>query len=88
MFWPGRCTQNCLLRLAVVGVTFHSATGVWGGGRLEVNEKRDSESGLKMSRDQRGVVGRGRVCALGGGIGGAQAEGRFVFLLAFQSCAI
>lgn len=39
-FRPGRCAQSCLLRRALIGVTFHSATGVWGGGRLEVTEKQ------------------------------------------------
>lgn len=48
----------------------------------------ESESGLKMLRDQRGKVGRGRVCALGGGLGEHKWGGRFVLLLAFQSCAI
>lgn len=58
---PGLCTQSCLLGLDFSSVTFHSATGDWGGGGLEVNEKQESESGLKMLRDQRGKVGRGRV---------------------------
>lgn len=48
----------------------------------------ESESGLKMLRDQRGKVGRGRVCALGRGLGEHKWGGRFVLLLAFQSCAI
>lgn len=43
-----------------------------GLGCSEVRSQRgteESESGLKMLRDQRGKVGRGRVCALGGGLG-------------------
>lgn len=37
-----------------------------------------------MLRDQRGKVGRGRVCVLGGGLGGAQARGRFVSYWLFK----
>lgn len=85
---PGLCAQSCLLGLDFSSVTFHSATGDWGGGGLEVNEKQESESGLKMLRDQRGKVGRGRVWCWEEEQGGVQARGRFVFLLAFQSCAI
>lgn len=43
-----------------------------GLGCSEVRSQRgtgESESGLKMLRDQRGKAGRGRVCVLGGGMG-------------------
>lgn len=43
-----------------------------GLGCSEVRNQRrtgESESGLEMLRDQRGKVGRGRVWALGGGLG-------------------
>lgn len=43
-----------------------------GLGCSEVRSQRgtgESESGLKMLRDQRGKAGHGRVCVLGGGMG-------------------